>query len=940
MSAVDAKAINIHMQVTGPYAQQMARNGAVTQRFGNQAHAGMAKASSGMARFGAVASKIGMVSAIAIAGGLLLSAKAAIDFETSFTGVRKTVDASEAGFRRLADGVRAMALEIPIGVNELNRIMELGGQLGVDEGNLLGFTDTIAKIGVTTTLATEEAAMGFARLDNIMQLGGKSFDNMGATIVDLGNNFASTENEILTFALRIAPVGATVGLATDEILAIATAFSSVGVPAERGGTAIQKTFIKIADAAESGGKELSVFADTAGMTADEFAKLFKQDPAAAFTAFIQGLNRIEEEGGNVFTVLDAVHLGNQRVISSLLAMANAEGVLTDALGLSEEAWEDNIALTEEAEKRFETTASKLTLVKNQLVDIGIAIGGELLPYIGDLAKGFSTIIDWVDALDPAIKSITLAIGAMSAAMWLAVNHPIILGLAAVAAGIMWIGRQAANAEARVNLLKDALESDTLTRPDFESLLGADFTDELFRMGFTAEELAEGLFGTDADFQKVADKMEANYRSLMPPDLSTAGVGKINEVEQYRGLREELIGIESEQSKIIAAQNRMKILGMSDLVPGFEPMDRTFIQSLMHYRQGLDSLEPVEIVPAYIDDDTMDDVVDAVDGFNENLADSFAETDDEIRGFLDMWYEFPDEFEAAFQEALDSMSRQVSALRSFNTLLSGLNLDRDVEDLIRQLNPSAAHMEAFLALDDASRMSYIAQARTLARQIQAAIMEEYSREAGQVEFVSGEQFVADLSGIAQDMFNDDKNTNTLTEIWLGLIEASVNAAEPGMKEKILGALGRALEDDGTLRGKIDILGSEFQFLIDLLNELEGDYTVNVHTHFTQTGQPFDPMYGAPIETVDLNTGGGYQGGRTALGGNVAARVPQLVGELGPELFVPFNSGTIIPNNKLKSGGDRTTIVNVYRPETNDLAGDISEGLTRASITEQVDMIGAY
>jgi len=53
------------------------------------------------------------------------------------------------------------------------------------------------------------------------------------------------------------------------------------------------------------------------------------------------------------------------------------------------------------------------------------------------------------------------------------------------------------------------------------------------------------------------------------------------------------------------------------------------------------------------------------------------------------------------------------------------------------------------------------------------------------------------------------------------------------------------------------------------------------------------------------GGGFSlagvfGGGRAIGGPVTAGVPYLVGERGPELIVPRNSGTVIPNSKLSSG----------------------------------------
>jgi hypothetical protein len=39
---------------------------------------------------------------------------------------------------------------------------------------------------------------------------------------------------------------------------------------------------------------------------------------------------------------------------------------------------------------------------------------------------------------------------------------------------------------------------------------------------------------------------------------------------------------------------------------------------------------------------------------------------------------------------------------------------------------------------------------------------------------------------------------------------------------------------------------------------------------------------------------------------------MVGERGPELFVPSNSGTIVPNNAL--GGDVNVVVNVTETQT--------------------------
>jgi len=105
-----------------------------------------------------------------------------------------------------------------------------------------------------------------------MQESQENVDRMGSVVVDLGNNFATTEREIVDFSTRIAGAAKIAGLSTSDIFGISTAFTSVGVQAERGGTAVSKTLFSMANAVENGGDLLNQFAFVAGQTADEFTK--------------------------------------------------------------------------------------------------------------------------------------------------------------------------------------------------------------------------------------------------------------------------------------------------------------------------------------------------------------------------------------------------------------------------------------------------------------------------------------------------------------------------------------------------------------------------------------------------------------------------------------------------------------------------------------------
>jgi phage-related minor tail protein len=52
------------------------------------------------------------------------------------------------------------------------------------------------------------------------------------------------------------------------------------------------------------------------------------------------------------------------------------------------------------------------------------------------------------------------------------------------------------------------------------------------------------------------------------------------------------------------------------------------------------------------------------------------------------------------------------------------------------------------------------------------------------------------------------------------------------------------------------------------------------------------------------------GEFASGGQPPVGMPSLVGEKGPELFIPHTAGTIIPNNQLSSMGSTTNVTNTY------------------------------
>jgi len=349
-----------------------------------------------------------------------LAIKAAADFESSFAGIRKTVDTTEQGFAALAAGMREMATQIPVSVNELNRIGELGGQLGIQTDNLLDFTRVVAAMGVTTNLSTEEAAMGMARFANITQMSQKDFSRLGSTFVALGNDVATTEKDILEFSLRIAGAGEIAGLTEAQILGIGAAMSAVGVEAEAGGTAVQKVLLQMVEAVNTHSQDLARFGSAAGMSGSAFASLFQANPGEAFTQFVEGIG---EAGQGAINILSGLGLDDQRLIKSFLSLAGAGDQLRTAIDLANKGWTENVALTKEAQERYKTFSSQVTILKNQIYDFAITIGTELiesikrmLPALETVLSGVAGAVRWFSQLPESVQTATFGFFAFAAAL--------------------------------------------------------------------------------------------------------------------------------------------------------------------------------------------------------------------------------------------------------------------------------------------------------------------------------------------------------------------------------------------------------------------------------------------------------------------------------------------------------------------------------------------
>lgn len=318
-----------------------------------------------------------------IVAGATAMVKSAIDYESAFAGVRKTVDMSEEGYAKLSQGIRDMAKQLPTSAVDIAAVAESAGQLGIKNENILGFTKTIIDLGEATNMTREQAATEFARFANIVGMPQDAFDRLGSSVVELGNNMATTESEIVRMGMRLAAQGSQVGMSEAQIMALAATMSSLGIEAEAGGTAMTMVLKKIDRAVGEGGDSLADFAKASGTSSKEFADAWKKDPIGALDLFINGLSDSADEGKNLTSILTDLGIKGIRESDTILRMAGASDILSDAVKMSSGAWKENSALTNEAAERYATTESQIKVLWNRVKDIAITLGEALVPALMD-----------------------------------------------------------------------------------------------------------------------------------------------------------------------------------------------------------------------------------------------------------------------------------------------------------------------------------------------------------------------------------------------------------------------------------------------------------------------------------------------------------------------------------------------------------------------------
>lgn len=354
--------------------------------------------------------QIGETAALAI--GAAMPLKLAIDFESAMADVRKVVDfETPAEFLRFGDTIKAMSRDIPIAATGLAQIAASGGQLGIKQADLPDFTRTVAKMSTAFDMMPEEAGDSMAKLANAYNLPIKEIGRLGDAINHLSNNSPAKARDLVGSMGRVAGVAKTFGLTEVQTAALTNAFISLGKPPEVAATAINGLLQKLGTADKQGPKFQKALADI-GTDATTMKKLIENDAQGALLTFFKAIEKMPK-GEQMGTLVDMFGL---EYSDDVAALAGSLEQYVKSVNLV--ANQKNFAgsMDKEFQERANTTANRLQLFKNSLVELGIGVGETLRPALNEL----------LDSVTPWLHSTT---------QWVSQNQGLVRSLAGVLVGV-------------------------------------------------------------------------------------------------------------------------------------------------------------------------------------------------------------------------------------------------------------------------------------------------------------------------------------------------------------------------------------------------------------------------------------------------------------------------------------------------------------------------
>ena len=317
----------------------------------------------------------------AAAGGLTYVTKAAMDFETAMSGVKKVVDGTPEQIQALSTQIQQMSVDMGMTTDAIAEIAAQGGQLGIPIEKLGEFTKMAGQMSVAFGMTAEDAGDAAAKIANVFGIPIEKVGELGDAINTLGNTSAAKESEIVDVMQRIGGQAKQFGLATEEAAALSAAFISLGKSPEVAGTAINALLTKLQTANVQSDDFKEALAGI-GLNANKMADDIAANPQQALSNFLKTLASMDSQQRSVATF----KLFGQEYVDDINALVGGLDTYNKALDSVKDKSATAGAMQKEFNAKMDTSAQSIEQAKQSINVLAQTVGKELLPVVSLGAK--------------------------------------------------------------------------------------------------------------------------------------------------------------------------------------------------------------------------------------------------------------------------------------------------------------------------------------------------------------------------------------------------------------------------------------------------------------------------------------------------------------------------------------------------------------------------
>ncbi|MCF5708342.1 phage tail tape measure protein [Pseudomonas syringae] len=357
---------------------------------------------------------------------LIKAVKAAMGFETSMAGVKRSVKFdTPQQFQAMSRDILDLSERLPASASGIAAIVSEGAKANVPREELTGFATDAVKMGIAFDQTAAESGEMMGKWRSSFELTQPQVAALSEKINVLGGN--NLEKQIATMVTAMGPLGPVAGRASGEIAAMGATLAGVDVPTDVAAKGIKNFMQSIT---EGGAAKAGAF-EALQLDINQLTQGMQQNPSGTIEKVLNAISTVDP--GTQSAVI--TQLFGEESLGAIKPLLKNLDVLRSNLAKVGEGVQSAGTVEQEFQANSELTANALEQMNNRVDRLSINIGSMFLPAMNEVMAVIGPMISQVAALAAehpgVIKGVVgaaIAFGVLQMAVLAAANASKVLSM--------------------------------------------------------------------------------------------------------------------------------------------------------------------------------------------------------------------------------------------------------------------------------------------------------------------------------------------------------------------------------------------------------------------------------------------------------------------------------------------------------------------------------